>query len=312
MKTPHKLKLLPLLLPLTAAADVDLRSGALIQSQQDKLSTLKLERVYHSRSLQKGIFGFGWCSDLDARLELTAEGELYLHDCHRAGPARFLPSSSPRGLAGGAASGAPPAGAGLAFASEELPDEKILYTRDVFTRTSSGRRQTFDGQGRLIELMDAGRQTWKLRRTPAGRLEGLQSASESLLVEMDPLGELVKRIEGRKRLRIDYLYEGDQLRAVAAEKTRRFEYDDTGNLTKILENDKTTFAARYDAGEDRVRTFLDDRKCVENLVWKKNGTKTRIEMTKRCPSRPLARRAVELSAEGAISAITEETKGDLP
>lgn len=301
MKTLHKLLLLPSLLPLTAAADVDLRSGALIQAQQDKLSTLKLERVYHSRSLQKGIFGFGWCSDLDTRLELTSEGELYLYDCHRAGPARFLPSQSSRGIAE----------AGLVFTSKELPNEKILYSRDVFTRTSSGRRQAFDGQGRLVELTDAGNQTWKLKRAASGQLEGLQSAKESLLVEMDPLAELVKRIEGPKRQQIGYLYEGDQLRGVAAEKNRRFEYDETGNLTKILENDKTTFAARYDADDDRIRAFLDDRKCLENLVWKKIGNRVRIEMTKQCPSRPLARRAVELSAEGAISSIVE-TKGDLP
>lgn len=287
MKTLHKLTLLPLLLPITAAADVDLRSGAVIQAQQDKLSTLKLERIYHSRSLQKGVFGFGWCSDLDTKLELTAEGEIYLYDCHRAGPARFLPS-------------------GLEFTSKELPNEKILYSRDVFERTSSGRRQAFDGQGRLVELMDAGGQSWKLKRTPAGQIEGLQSAKESLFVEMDPLSELVKRIEGPKRLQINYLYDGDQLRAVAAATKKNFDYDDTGNLTKITENDKTTFAARYAADDDRVQAFLDDKKCVENLVWKKLGDRTRVEMTKRCPSRPLARRAVELSAEGAFKAVNNE------
>jgi YD repeat-containing protein len=42
---------------------------------------LKISRTYNSRSLINGIFGFGWCSDFETRLEKTAEGNLKLVEC---------------------------------------------------------------------------------------------------------------------------------------------------------------------------------------------------------------------------------------
>ena len=42
---------------------------------------LKVSRTYNSRSLLNGIFGFGWCSDFETRLDKTAEGNLKLTEC---------------------------------------------------------------------------------------------------------------------------------------------------------------------------------------------------------------------------------------
>jgi YD repeat-containing protein len=42
---------------------------------------LKISRTYNSRSLMNGIFGFGWCSDFETKLEKTAEGNLKLVEC---------------------------------------------------------------------------------------------------------------------------------------------------------------------------------------------------------------------------------------
>lgn len=42
---------------------------------------LKISRTYNSRSLLNGIFGFGWCSDFETRIEKTAEGNLKLVEC---------------------------------------------------------------------------------------------------------------------------------------------------------------------------------------------------------------------------------------
>lgn len=303
MKTRTTLILLSLFLIPKANADIDLRSGAFIKSQQDRLSTLRLERVYHSRSLQKGLFGFGWCTDLDSRIELTSEGELYLWDCHRAGPARFLPNSRPtgRGIAE----------AGLAFTSEELPDDRILYTRNVFERKNSGRQQTFDGQGRLSEFIDESGGKWSLRRDADGKILSLQGARESLLVEMDPLGEFIRRLEGPSKSRLEYLYDGDRLREVTSPLPKKFEYDPGGNLTRILEDGRPSVKIRYDVDADRVVSLRRDD-CVQNLTWKKAGPSTRVELTKQCPGRAPKRRAVELSARGAVTGIFEETKGYLP
>ncbi len=42
---------------------------------------LRIQRTYNSRSLFNGIFGFGWCSDFETKIEITAEGNIELTEC---------------------------------------------------------------------------------------------------------------------------------------------------------------------------------------------------------------------------------------
>ncbi len=46
---------------------------------------LKIQRGYNSRTLFNGIFGFGWCTDFETSVNVTAEGNLKFTDCG-AGP----------------------------------------------------------------------------------------------------------------------------------------------------------------------------------------------------------------------------------
>lgn len=42
---------------------------------------LKIVRTYNSRSLFNGMFGFGWCSDFETSVDVTAEGNLKVKEC---------------------------------------------------------------------------------------------------------------------------------------------------------------------------------------------------------------------------------------
>ncbi|MCX7977437.1 MAG: DUF6531 domain-containing protein [Bdellovibrionaceae bacterium] len=42
---------------------------------------LKVQRAYNSRSLFNGLFGFGWCSEFETSLEITAEGNIKVREC---------------------------------------------------------------------------------------------------------------------------------------------------------------------------------------------------------------------------------------
>lgn len=42
---------------------------------------LKITRTYNSKSLFDGMFGFGWCSDFETKLDITAEGNIKLTEC---------------------------------------------------------------------------------------------------------------------------------------------------------------------------------------------------------------------------------------
>lgn len=42
---------------------------------------LKVERTYNSRSIYDGIFGFGWCSDFETRIDITPDSKLKVVEC---------------------------------------------------------------------------------------------------------------------------------------------------------------------------------------------------------------------------------------
>ena len=42
---------------------------------------LRINRTYNSRSLFNGVFGFGWCSDYETKIEVTPESFLRLTEC---------------------------------------------------------------------------------------------------------------------------------------------------------------------------------------------------------------------------------------
>lgn len=42
---------------------------------------MKVLRTYKSRTLYNGLFGFGWCSDFETRMEKTPEGHLKIFEC---------------------------------------------------------------------------------------------------------------------------------------------------------------------------------------------------------------------------------------
>lgn len=52
---------------------------------------LKVRRTYNSRSLFNGVFGFGWCSDFETALKITAEGNIQVTECGGGLEVMFTP-----------------------------------------------------------------------------------------------------------------------------------------------------------------------------------------------------------------------------
>lgn len=52
---------------------------------------LRVVRTYNSRSLFNGMFGFGWCSDFETALDITAEGNLKVKECGGGMEVTFSP-----------------------------------------------------------------------------------------------------------------------------------------------------------------------------------------------------------------------------
>lgn len=79
--------LLPLLfISINAFAIVDMKSANYSDSWTDITVPgigydLRVNRTYNSRSLFNGMFGFGWCSDYETKIEVTTESNLRLTEC---------------------------------------------------------------------------------------------------------------------------------------------------------------------------------------------------------------------------------------
>ncbi len=74
------------LLSVPAFAIVDMKNANFANSWVDlevpgSGYDLKVTRTYNSKSLFDGMFGFGWCSDFETTLTVTAEGNLKLTEC---------------------------------------------------------------------------------------------------------------------------------------------------------------------------------------------------------------------------------------
>jgi YD repeat-containing protein len=84
------------LLSLSAHAIVDMRNANYSASWVDleipgSGYELKVNRTYNSRSLHNGIFGFGWCSDFETKIDVTPEGNLKLTECGAGQEIYYLP-----------------------------------------------------------------------------------------------------------------------------------------------------------------------------------------------------------------------------
>jgi YD repeat-containing protein len=63
-------------------------------------SSFYVSRTYNSRSLFNGMFGFGWCSLFETRLEITPEGNLKIINCGDGQSTVYSPSEfNPRDIA---------------------------------------------------------------------------------------------------------------------------------------------------------------------------------------------------------------------
>ncbi len=85
-----------LLLSVTAQANVSLKNGNFFIGFIDMFFSggfePKIERVYNSKSSHNGIFGFGWGSDYEVYLTVSADGSVVVHENGGGAKNRFTPN----------------------------------------------------------------------------------------------------------------------------------------------------------------------------------------------------------------------------
>jgi YD repeat-containing protein len=100
MRNIRALILLALFIPAASYAIVDMKGANYSDSWTDIVVPgvgydLRVNRTYNSRSLFNGLFGFGWCSDFETKIDVTPESTLKLTECGGGMEITYWPKSFP-------------------------------------------------------------------------------------------------------------------------------------------------------------------------------------------------------------------------
>lgn len=233
---------------------------------------LKIVRTYNSRSLFNGIFGFGWCSDFETSLDVMPDGHLKLKECGGGMEVVYSPkdaSKSEKGAKVVLKEGTKFYANGNGVEYFETSLSKKTYSRFL----ADGTKQIFNFDGKMTQMSDKNN-NYLVFSYDKGLLSEIKDNNNRRLQFKYFPTKKIYSITGPNNLKADYEFSNvDQLAAVrdAWQKTYKYQYDKSYNLTLITWPDKTTVKIDYDEKNDWVMGFKDRDNCQENYTYEFEG-----------------------------------------
>lgn len=284
------LALVTLLLSAFANAGVNLKNGNFYISYTDIVvpgggKKLEITRTYNSKATEIGWFGFGWGSEFETRLEVSADGSVVIHEHGTGAKSRFTPKTQIDPVATstkivtemrkktalsekaaseliqklatnaelrhtyamnfGIHSNVAP---GTTLYSHDLGPQTLAVTKEGFRRDhSDGRQDFFDTEGQMIKISD--KSGYFVGFTyKEGKLESLKdSQAKQIYFSWYPDG-LVKEIWSAGDKKATFKYQDSDLVSSkdVGDNSYEYSFDKSHNLTEIRYADKTKLAINYD------------------------------------------------------------------
>lgn len=274
-----------------ASVAVNMKNGGLIlhdsEIHQSKSGfTWNVQRTYRSRSLFRGVFGQGWCSVLDLKIQFISKGELQITDCDFPHPIRYKldPKASH-------------------YVNALNSNDRIKIGFGFYERINQFKQKTrFDLKGRPLEIQ-SGKEVFFLDYNSRGLIQTMRNKKEALVeVKWHPLLDLIEKIGPTA-----YRYTGFQLMKVnhqLKDQTKLYNYDDLDNLTDRREN-KSHLLIEYYKAEDRVYKIKSS--CTQTYEYHLiNERMTSSELTQICPDKKILKQTFEV-----FHASIKQKEGDL-
>ena len=303
------------LLPLSVFGIVDMRSAGYSKTFLDFKSTgpgfvLEIKRTYNSRSLYNGLFGFGWCSNLETRLSVLPDGAVKVVECGGGMEVLYYPRGkvpdvrfyvshileklkkrkvkmSPKALTKlendllksqnlrahflEALDIKGQAESGLRYYAQGRVKEYIVVTSKGYTRQlPNGVKEAFDKQGRLIRSSD---QSGRIEISwKPKKIQVMDERGRRLIFYLSEKSGKIKHAVFGKKIVADYTHEGENLVKAKDSYGKTFEhrYDALHNLRKTIYQDKSTEVLNYNEKKDWVISFKDRKGCEETYDYKVN------------------------------------------
>lgn len=293
-----RLAWMALALSCCAHAAVDLINGNYLHTHQDielpgSLGWMEVSRTYSSLSRHTGLFGAGWCSTLETRLEHTATGVALVW----CGAGRRIEFPTPVG--------------GIARERGGLARLSRIGASQIVT-LADGSRYHFSSEGRFERWADQNGNGHMLAHDGDGRIASLRSnTGETLEFKYNPAG-LISMVSGGGRW-VRYRWDEESRRLAGIETSggsvMNYDYDARGRLAK--QAGAIGEEIEYEAA-GRVSLVRKSNGCVESYHYplragQPSTAVTRVSSHCSGQKEPVVKEvATEYATDGSIARIAEE------
>lgn len=304
--------LIALCFPLSVFGIVDTRSAGYSKTFVDfKLDgsgfPLNVKRTYNSRSLYNGLFGFGWCSNLETRLSEMPDGSIKIVECgggmeilyHLKDKVpdvnlyvtRILKKLKKRKVRMSdkalkklekdlfqsqtlradflkALDIKGKAKKGSKHYAKGRAKEYVLVKAKGFIRElPNGVKEHFDKQGRLIK--SSGKHGKIEISWGAEQIQVMDERGRRLIFSLSEKAGKIKNVKFGGKVVATYKHKGENLVRATNSYGETFghRYDKLHNLTKNIYPDKSTEELTYNVKKDWVMSFKDRRECLETYDY---------------------------------------------
>jgi YD repeat-containing protein len=284
-----KLLLLLLLLPSMAFGGVNLKNGNFYISYTDIIvpgggMDLEITRTNNSKSTEKGWFGFGWGSDYETYVTVSADGSVVVHENGSGALTRFVPKTAvdsdkaAQNIIAAIRKKSPVSekvagdllkklkndaelrqayarkykvtakiASGTELFSNTRGLQRIVKTKKGFKRVfNDGKVESFNANGNLVQIKNKNGYKVNLNYKK-GRLASIKdSQAKQLFFQWYPDGK-VKHISSAGDKKTLYKYRGDDLveSTDIAGNVFKYAYDLNHNMTAVTYTDGSALKVSY-------------------------------------------------------------------
>ncbi len=212
---------------------------------------IELKRTYNSRSLYNGLFGFGWCSTYETKLQVTPEGNIKITECGGGNEIEYVSSASGKAVKNTInqiignlkrTKKYTPQNlmtiskrleidvwereryarkykikkevkAGVSYIAYGRDKESIVLKENSFKRSiADGSYQKFNIQGQLTHIYDRNNNYIKLTYNAAKLLAKItDNNGRSINLKSDEKSKKVVEIKGPSGMKLEYKHKGEDL-----------------------------------------------------------------------------------------------------
>jgi YD repeat-containing protein len=236
-----------LLTPPKLRAEINMKDASYKISSID---IKEIRRTYNSRSIYAGIYGFGWCSNLEKSLNILSTQEIIFKDCDLESP--FVLTDENNLLK-------------TRLYQNSINKEKIFFKNGTYTHyLNNGEIRIFNRTGQILSLVttDGKRTQFIYSRNT---LSLVKSDWGDLRFYMNHTGQVTKIESSSGGVSAFYTYEKEKLiQSTDTDKnTTSYEYDSLNNIIKVIYPDKTEENIVYNNDYDRVLKIELRNHCLE-------------------------------------------------